>query len=359
MTIPAAAGISTRSKSWRGVPQMPSLEGFEDGWGDWHADHGVWQMGNPTSGPGGAHEGTNVAATDLSGNYPDQTDSRLVSPAFELPALSGEEQIELRFWHWFDYDGGDGNDKGYVQLSVWNGSAWGDWTTLATPVDAHEGDYDERTYNSGWSRCAVELTTWAGQQVRLAFCHSASSQDSYDNSRSGWYIDEVEIWRGRSADARRSKASRMAGATGTPSTASGRWEIRRAGLEARTTGRTWPPRTFPAVIPTRPTVAWSALPLSCRPYRATSKSSFASGNGSTTTEATATIKDGLQVSVWDGTAWGEWATLATPVDAHEGGLRRTDVQQRVEPLRRRIDRVRRPGEGSSGVLPQRFEPGLV
>ena len=150
---------------WRGVPQMPSLEGFEDGWGDWHAEHGVWQMGNPTSGPGSAHEGTNVAATNLSGNYPDQTDSCLVSPAFELPAISGDEQIELRFWHWFDYDGGDGNDKGYVRLSVWDGVAWGEWTTLATPVDGHEGDYNDRTYNSGWSRCAVELTEWASQQV--------------------------------------------------------------------------------------------------------------------------------------------------------------------------------------------------
>ena len=181
---------------------MPSLEGFEDGWGDWHADHGVWQVGNPTSGPGSAHEGTNVAATNLSGNYPDQTDSCLVSPPFELPAISGYEQIELRFWHWFDYDGGDSNDRARVLISVWDGTAWGDRTTLATPVDAHEGDYDERTYNSGWSRCAVELTAYAGRQVRLAFCHSASSQDSYDNSRSGWLHRRGRNLAGRSADAR-------------------------------------------------------------------------------------------------------------------------------------------------------------
>ena len=278
---------------WRGVPQMPALEGFEDGWGDWHADRGVWQVGNPTSGPGSAHEGTSVAATHLSGNYPDQTDSCLVSPPFELPAISGDEQIELRFWHWFDYDGGDSNDRGRVLISVWDGTAWGDRTTLATPVDAHEGDYDERTYNSGWSRCAVELTAYgrAGRFVwRSAIALRVRTRMTIPAAAG--YIDEVEIWRGvpQMPGARRLRGwlGRLAR---RPRRLAGGKSYER-GLEARTRGRAWPPRTFPAIIPTRPTAVWSALPLSCRPYRATSKSSFASGTGSNTTGATATIEEG-------------------------------------------------------------------
>ena len=70
---------------------MPVLEGFENGWGDWHADCGVWQVGVP--GSGGTHNGANVAATHLSGNYPSQTDSRLVSPQFEVPILAGDELV--------------------------------------------------------------------------------------------------------------------------------------------------------------------------------------------------------------------------------------------------------------------------
>ncbi|MBN2513813.1 MAG: LamG domain-containing protein, partial [Sedimentisphaerales bacterium] len=169
-------------------------EGFEYADTNWLIDNGVWQIGIPSS--GGTRSGDNVAATNLTGYYPLQTDSRLISPSVALPSVVGDEQLELRFWHWFDYDGGDGNDKGYVQISVWDGSGWSSWSTLATPVDAHEGDSYERTYNSSWSRCAMDLTAYEDQRIRLAFYHVASSQDSYDGSRSGWYIDDVELWQG-------------------------------------------------------------------------------------------------------------------------------------------------------------------
>ena len=53
---------------WKGVPQFVNPEGFEFGWGDWHADNGVWQIGKPTSGPSAAHAGTSVAGTNLAGN---------------------------------------------------------------------------------------------------------------------------------------------------------------------------------------------------------------------------------------------------------------------------------------------------
>jgi hypothetical protein len=79
---------------------LPNPEGFEGGWGDWYADNGVWEIGRPTSGPGGAHGGTQVAATTLAGNYSDYSQpSRLISPSFVVP--SAGELPRLRFWHWF------------------------------------------------------------------------------------------------------------------------------------------------------------------------------------------------------------------------------------------------------------------
>ena len=108
---------------WQGVPVMRPLEDFEVGWGDWSTDHGVWQVGVPTSGPAGAHSGSNVAATILDGNYPAQTDSRLVSPVLELPTLgSVNERIELRFWNWYSYHFGNGSpDQGRIQINVQTG----------------------------------------------------------------------------------------------------------------------------------------------------------------------------------------------------------------------------------------------
>jgi len=43
-------------------------------------------VGVPTSGPMAAHEGTQCAGTNLSGDYALTVDSRLVSPAFVVPA---------------------------------------------------------------------------------------------------------------------------------------------------------------------------------------------------------------------------------------------------------------------------------
>src|SRR5207249_310635 len=55
-------------------------EGFEgtNQWDRWYTTAGTWQIGVPTSGPGGAHAGNNVAATVLFGNYEDWQDSSLV-----------------------------------------------------------------------------------------------------------------------------------------------------------------------------------------------------------------------------------------------------------------------------------------
>ncbi|MFZ2633667.1 MAG: hypothetical protein WA081_11105, partial [Desulfosalsimonadaceae bacterium] len=75
-------------------------DNFESGWGDWYADYGSWEVGVPTSGPGGAYNGTQCAATNLDGNYGPNVSSRLISPVFEVP--SAGESPRLRFWHWWD-----------------------------------------------------------------------------------------------------------------------------------------------------------------------------------------------------------------------------------------------------------------
>ena len=56
-------------------------EDFELGWGDdWFADSGVWGIGPTTTVPPSPGSGRNTAGTNLTGNYPRNTDSRLISP---------------------------------------------------------------------------------------------------------------------------------------------------------------------------------------------------------------------------------------------------------------------------------------
>lgn len=156
---------------------------FEQGWGDWSTDRGVWEIGVPTEGPSGCHSGTQCAGTVLAGNYPGDTDSRLVSPTIQLPSVKGYEELYLRFWHWFSYAV---RDAGYVQISVYDPatSEWSDWTTIGdpvvneSPVWSYRGDY--------------ELTSYASRKVRIAFYHTGDSR-YYGECSTGWYIDDVSI----------------------------------------------------------------------------------------------------------------------------------------------------------------------
>ena len=162
------------------IKKVPELTGnFESGWGDWSADSGVWEVGTPSAGPDSCHGGSKCAGTVLGGNYPPDTDSRLISPSIMLPGVSGAEELHLRFWHWFSYDRGD---AGYVQISVYDEVAeeWSAWATIGnslvnnTPV---------------WSLMGVELTDYANKKVRIAFYHTAVHY--YEST--GWYIDDIQI----------------------------------------------------------------------------------------------------------------------------------------------------------------------
>lgn len=158
-------------------------EGFEEGWGDWGADNGVWEIGKPTVGPDICHIGTNCAGTVLNGNYPDNTCSRLITPSFRLSSISGDEEIQLRFWHWFSYC----NAEGWIQISVYDEALqeWSDWTTIGNSVNSS---------SPTWSLRNVDLTAYAGEKVRIAFYHTEISYNSYYYcASSGWYIDDIEI----------------------------------------------------------------------------------------------------------------------------------------------------------------------
>ncbi len=164
------------------IPPFGALENWESGPNHWYVSHGIWEIGTPTSGPS-AHEGANCAATVLDGPYCDGLESRLISPAFTVPAAS--EMPRLRFWHWYDLSCGD-----YGEVQVRSAKS-GSWTTISDTYTGSPCDV--------WSRAFVDLSAWADSTVQVAF--SFHSENVYSSGcgygdpdvGDGWYVDEVEI----------------------------------------------------------------------------------------------------------------------------------------------------------------------
>ena len=157
-------------------------EGFELGLGDWSAESGTWEVGIPTSGPGGSYNGTQCAATWLGGNYEDYNSSRLISPIFTVP--SSNDNPRLRFWQWFSFSRDNGTDFGKVQIKVDGETTWTDIS----------GQYTH-TGSSVWSGPSIDLSAYAGQSVQVAFYFQSVNSSSYSGPyvSSGWYIDDVRI----------------------------------------------------------------------------------------------------------------------------------------------------------------------
>lgn len=187
-------GHASESSGWyidevqicKGTPTFRNPEGYELGWGDWYTENGVWEVGEPNSGPFAAYRGRAVVGTVLDGGYAAYTDSRLVSPPFvlpELPGLSPYESLELRFWHWFSYSS---HDSGTVQISVYNADTgeWGRWDNRATITGV----------SGVWTPINVPLMDCAGNRIRIAFLHTAGRNIyGHASESSGWYIDDVQI----------------------------------------------------------------------------------------------------------------------------------------------------------------------
>jgi hypothetical protein len=161
-------------------------EDFESGQGFWQVSNGVWEIGTATAGPGSCYSGSQCAGTVLGGNYPAYEDSRMVSPLIpniDLPLVASGEELWLEFWQWHSYSS---YDSGRVQISVFDAAAgtWSAWENVGTSISG----------SFGWFKKQINLTSYAGEQVRIGFLHTATRDYSYNVSEStGWYIDDIQI----------------------------------------------------------------------------------------------------------------------------------------------------------------------
>lgn len=185
-TSAAAGSFNLIVEVETGFPPAPATiiwrEGFEGNTDvDWHTDYGVWETGVPTSGPGMAFVGQKVAATILTGDYPDGKDTRLIRhTSFIVP--DSLLRPRLGFWVWRNFSS---DDWFKVQLKVDGESTWKD---LAGGYGGH-GSYL-------WIFMNYDLSAYAGKSVQIAFyLHSQRSGYWQDwTVASGAYIDNVCVY---------------------------------------------------------------------------------------------------------------------------------------------------------------------
>ena len=163
------------------TPRFRRPENFESGWDGWHADNGVWEVGTPTAGPGGAHSGTTCIGTVLDGTFPAYVPSRVTTPSIRLPGIPNpnpeNEKLWLQFWTWADYLSNYADVELNYQLPD---GTWYGWCDLDTGYGFSYPD---------WSPVRdLDLSYYAGKTVRIGFRHYPG-----DLVSSGWYIDDVTI----------------------------------------------------------------------------------------------------------------------------------------------------------------------
>lgn len=151
---------------------------------------GGWDWGSPSSGPGACVDGSRCVGTNMEGDYASNQDyatTTLDSPAIDL---AGATQPVLSLFNWLRTETAS-DDGGNVSVSTDGGTTW----TLLTPTGGYDGTVDGQgafygdKSGDGWHRKLFDLSSFAGQTIRLRFAFHSDSYTTYP----GWYLDALYI----------------------------------------------------------------------------------------------------------------------------------------------------------------------
>jgi len=161
------------------------FESFEIDNAGWVGE-GVWEWGQPSSGPGSAYDGTNVWATLLAGQYPNNADDGLVTRFYII-----EDNIaSMSYYQWYDME--SGWDGGNVSISTDGGMTW----ELITPNGGYPDpdvvglDNDPGfSGNSDWTQVVFDISNYTGQIVKFRYRFGSDGSITRD----GWYLDAFVV----------------------------------------------------------------------------------------------------------------------------------------------------------------------
>lgn len=137
----------------------------------------TWAWGTPsaTPGPGAAHSGANLWATNLTGTYSANERSLLTSPIINLSSHAGLAPT-ISFWHWMDSESNTW-DWGAVEVSKDGGATW---TTA----------WEKFGNVTTWTQKSLTLDpSYAVSNFQFRFFLRTDSSGQYP----GWYIDDVSV----------------------------------------------------------------------------------------------------------------------------------------------------------------------
>ncbi len=165
---------------------LRAIESFEYNDGGW-AGEGIWEWGEPTSGPNGAYDGSKVWATGLGSQYPNNADDGLETGSY----IVNDSSATFSFYHWYGME--SGWDGGNVSVSLDGGNNY----QLITPIGGYpEGNIigldDEPGFSGAsgdWQQVEFNLGSFYDQVVKFRFRFGSDGSVTED----GWYLDAVVV----------------------------------------------------------------------------------------------------------------------------------------------------------------------
>ena len=123
----------------------------------------------------------------------------LVSAPIAVPAREAQPRLRFSMWHLFSgislcFDGG------ILEVQPQSSGSWSAVGSgaLSVPYDAQVNNaYDNPRggqpawcFDRAWSPVEVDLSSWAGQEVRLRW---RLTTDRTEGTAEGWYVDDVHL----------------------------------------------------------------------------------------------------------------------------------------------------------------------
>jgi hypothetical protein len=162
---------------------------------------------------GWVHTGTNDTWTQSSNRYTSPSYAfysvdkneisvqHLVSPTISIPETFGEP-VRLKFWHWFNMESNTTGcfDGAFLEISTNGGQTWSQIPDSLLLTTGYKGTISSSYGNpiggsqgwcgvQDWSEAVVDLTTYAGQNVKLRFTQGSDASLGLE----GWYVDDFSM----------------------------------------------------------------------------------------------------------------------------------------------------------------------
>ncbi|MBQ4438739.1 hypothetical protein II898_07655 [bacterium] len=178
-------------------------EDFEEGGAKWKIvpaseENPCWKIGTPSSGPGEAHGGGNVAATNLEGTYPAKCkDLFYYEDSMKVPPAG---KPEITFYAWVDLIGNGYSPFDYVEVVVKkSGDVWElvdsgvalSADTPSSPLAALDNHKTKITKQLGtqYYKFTGDLSPFKGEVVDIGFRFTSDESDE----AAGFYLDDVAV----------------------------------------------------------------------------------------------------------------------------------------------------------------------